>query len=132
MVSRRLVAEVVTQTINEVRMLVSNPVAGQQQAFREFLASVHFGNESGEPVWTLPEGWQQPGGTSSTGMRYATLVLGEEPDSLELSVTRLPLPMDNFDAYLLQNVNRWRKQLRLKDLSPLSTSARETNRARSR
>ncbi len=102
---------------------LKGPVAGQQQAFREFLASVHFGNESGEPVWTLPEGWQQPGGTSSTGMRYATLVLGEEPDSLELSVTRLPLPMDNFDAYLLQNVNRWRKQLRLKDLSTSELSS---------
>ena len=104
---------------------LKGPVSGQQQAFREFLASVRFGKETGEPEWTLPEGWQQPGGTSSTGMRYATLVLGKDPDALELSVTRLPLPKDNFDAYLLQNVNRWRKQLRLNEL-PASQLSSET------
>jgi len=96
---------------------LKGPIAAQQDAFGKFLESVHFDNKSGEPEWTLPDGWQQTGGTSSTGMRFATLVLGKPPDSLELSVTRLPLPEDNFDAYLLQNVNRWRKQLRLKDLA---------------
>jgi len=97
---------------------LKGPVTVQQAAFGEFLASVHFDKETGDPEWTLPAGWLQPGGVSSSGMRYATLTLGAEPDSLELTVIRLPLPESDFDAYLLQNVNRWRKQLRLAELSP--------------
>ena len=97
---------------------LKGPVTVQQAAFREFLASVRFDKETGDPEWTLPAGWLQPGGVSSSGMRYATLTLGAEPDSLELAVIRLPLPESDFDAYLLQNVNRWRKQLRLAELSP--------------
>ena len=97
---------------------LKGPVTVQQAAFGEFLASVHFDKETGAPEWTLPAGWLQPGGVSSSGMRYATLTLGAEPDSLELTVIRLPLPESDFDAYLLQNVNRWRKQLRLAELSP--------------
>jgi len=96
---------------------LKGPVAAQKTAFDTFLDSVRFDQKTGEPEWTLPEGWQQPGGTSSSGMRFATLVLGQDSDSLQLSVIRLPLPEDNFDAYLLQNVNRWRKQLRLPDLT---------------
>lgn len=102
---------------------LKTPVDGQREAFRSFLSSVQFDKDTDEPRWTLPEGWQQPGGTSSTGMRYATLVLGKATDSLELSVTRLPLPMGDFDAYLLQNVNRWRKQLRLKELEASELTA---------
>ena len=96
---------------------LKGPVTVQQAAFREFLTSVRFDEKTGNPEWTLPTGWQQPGGVSSSGMRYATLTVGTEPDSLELTVIRLPLPESDFDAYLLQNVNRWRKQLRLADLS---------------
>jgi len=94
------------------------PVTSQQKAFRAFLDSVRFEDDKQEPSWTLPEGWQQPGGTSSTGIRYATILMGDGDDALELSVTRLPLPESEFDAYLLQNVNRWRGQIRLSNLSP--------------
>ncbi len=102
---------------------LKEPVAAQKTAFDTFLESVRFDQKTGEPEWTLPEGWQQPGGTSSSGMRFATLVLGQDSDSLQLSVIRLPLPEDNFDAYLLQNVNRWRKQLRLPDLTASQLAA---------
>jgi hypothetical protein len=106
---------------------LKGPVAAQQEAFGKFLESVHFDPESGEPKWILPDGWQQTGGTSSSGMRFATLVLGTDPDALELSIIRLPLPEDNFDAYLLQNVNRWRKQLRLGDLDASQLSSETTS-----
>ena len=106
---------------------LKGPVAAQQDAFGKFLESVHFDTDSGEPKWILPDGWQQTGGNSSSGMRFATLVLGKGSDSLELSVTRLPLPADNFEAYLLQNVNRWRKQLRLKDLTTSQLASQTTS-----
>lgn len=93
-------------------------VAEQSDAFRRFLESISFDETSGNPRWTLPEGWTRKGAGEPGGMRFATLSLGEGDKSAELSVTRLPMPAGDYDAYLLQNINRWRGQLRLPPLPP--------------
>lgn len=73
-------------------------------SIKAFLASVTL--EDDRPVWDLPEGWTERPGKS---MRLATLVA---PGEVELSVIGLPL-VDEWDAQVLDNVNRWRGQLKL-------------------
>lgn len=67
----------------------------------------------GSPTWKLPAGWTEQTGT---GMRHATLTIDKSDPPLEVSVIKLPYPGDR-DAYLLDNINRWRGQI---GLSPLS------------
>lgn len=77
---------------------------------REFFASVEMG--SGRPTWTLPDGWSEEPGSS---MRLATLkALGDGESETEISVIGLPLVGD-WDQQILDNVNRWRGQLKLAD-----------------
>jgi len=85
-----------------------DPVASRLDQFRAFLASLRI-SKAGTPEWTLPEGWsRQPG----SGMRFATLVIGDDPP-LELSVTALPRLEGDDAEQLLANINRWRGQLGL-------------------
>jgi len=77
-------------------------------AFRELLKSIRF--EQGQPQWQLPDGWtQQP----ASGMRFATLLLGQGDKALELSVIPLPTSEGDQTENTLANVNRWRAQLGL-------------------
>lgn len=81
------------------------------EAVQEFLGTIRF--EGSKPVWKLPEGWnERPGG----GMRLATLVIPTGESETEMSVIGLGL-QDDWNALLLDNVNRWRKQL---DQPPLA------------
>lgn len=85
------------------------------EAIAGFLESVRF--DSARPAWELPEGWSEEAGRS---MRLATLKVptpddagvGVERSETEISVIGLPLVGD-WDAQVLDNVNRWRKQLKL-------------------
>jgi hypothetical protein len=86
-----------------------DPVAAQSEAFGALLKSVRFSSE-GKPEWTLPEGWQQRGGSD---IRYATLVIPSDDKPLEVSVTALPKPPGDDETYALVNINRWRGQLGL-------------------
>lgn len=83
-------------------------VAAVEPAFNEFLKTVKFAD--GQPIWTVPEGWQQQPGNA---FRFATLVIPGEPKPLELTVSGLPNPGTDAVNYILQNVNRWRGQLQL-------------------
>ncbi|MBW3542522.1 MAG: hypothetical protein KY476_19845, partial [Planctomycetes bacterium] len=88
-------------------------VAAREPQFREFLESVRL--EGGEPRWTLPEGWRALPGSS---LRFATLVVGSDDAGRPLELTVIPLGQSgNRDEYLLANVNRWRDQLGLEDIS---------------
>lgn len=83
-------------------------VAAQDDAFRQFLATVKFAG--GRPSWTLPEGWSEQ--ASSGGVRFATIRIPAEGQPLELTVIPLPAQGDARES-LVANVNRWRDQLAL-------------------
>lgn len=82
-------------------------------SFRDFIQTVQF-DSSGTPGWPLPEGWRERAGDA---IRYRTLLMSTDVNPLEISVTRLPLADTDLDDYLLSNINRWRDQLSLNDLS---------------
>ena len=83
-------------------------VAAKEAEFKQVVQSITF-NEAGEPKWELPGGWsQQP----ASGMRFATLTVGEDP-KLETSVTVLPSGGGDAQEGVLANLNRWRNQLGL-------------------
>ena len=75
-----------------------------EDQWRPFLEKVSF-DESGKPVWKLPEGWSTAG---QKPMRFATLVVDAKKPPVELAVSSLAAGQD-----LLMNVNRWRGQLGL-------------------
>ena len=89
------------------------PLGEQAEAFRSLLKSVRF--DDGKPQWTLPEGWRRKG---ESGMRFATLEFGPADKPLELTVIPLPIPPGDRSAYVLSNVNRWRKQMNLDPIAP--------------
>lgn len=78
-----------------------------EPAFRKLIASVR--RDGSDLAWDLPAGWtKQPGGQ----MRFATLVVESGGQSLECSVSRLPMAEASLDSYILANINRWRGQMR--------------------
>jgi len=60
------------------------------------------------PTWDLPEGWREEPGD---GMRRATIKLDPDDPTLEVSVIPLAMRDADVDAYVLSNVNRWRRQV---------------------
>ncbi len=89
-------------------------VAAEGDNFRTLIKSIHFADENASPEWTLPTGWQQK---PSTGMRFATIDVPSADGPLDLSVTMLPRNEPDIDVYALSNLNRWRGQLGLKNIS---------------
>src|SRR5439155_3080433 len=78
--------------------------------FEHFIQSVRFTKKGDPPVtWTAPEGWHREAGA---GLRFASFRLGAVENPLELTVT----PLGREGGSLLDNVNRWRGQLSLKDI----------------
>jgi hypothetical protein len=72
-----------------------------------FLRSVTFDQAEGRPTWQTPADWEE---LPASGMRLATLKVPVGDESVELSVIGLGL-IDDWDAQVLDNVNRWRGQL---------------------
>lgn len=95
-------------------------MADASEAIAEFLASVRM--EGDEPIWTTPANWSERRGE---GMRLATLEVPAGAGPIELSVIGLPL-VGSRESQALDNVNRWRKQMRLGplDAEGLSRSAK--------
>ena len=83
-------------------------IQAQFPAFMKLMKSVVLKENSLE--WVLPEGWVQTGG--ETEVRYATLAASNVSDAPQCSITRLPTKAERTE-YVLINVNRWRKQLQL-------------------
>jgi hypothetical protein len=84
------------------------PMESQTDAFRGLVESVTFAGENDSPSWNLPTGWTQRDGT---GQRLATLVV--DVDGTELETTVIPLATMDTPTAILDNVNRWRKQMQL-------------------
>ncbi len=89
--------------------------ASQAEAFTQLIKSLRFSaGPSGEPQWALPPGWtQQPG----NAMRFATLEIDADGESLECSVSKLSRTEQPLEDYLLANINRWRGQLHLASIA---------------
>jgi hypothetical protein len=87
----------------------ADALAPHADAFTTLVKSIKFGEDAtAPPTWDLPEGWQQQPGA---GMRLATIKLDSANPTLEISVIPLSFGGDDADAYVLQNVNRWRAQV---------------------
>jgi hypothetical protein len=85
-------------------------VAQEKKPFDDFIASIHFDDKQEPPVlWKVPAGWKQEEGA---GMRLLSFRIPAVPKEMELSV--IPLPREGNG--ILENVNRWRKQLTLPPL----------------
>ena len=80
--------------------------------FLEFAGTLKF--TGGKPTWSLPKGWRQLPGR---GLRFATILVDPEVDSLELTV--IPLRSGNVgqEQDILRNVNRWRGELSLPNVA---------------
>jgi hypothetical protein len=87
-------------------------VKPQLEPFLAFMKSVRFTKKG--PEWSLPEGWKQLPGSDR---RFATVKIPAGEKSLELTVIPLQTTQEEFDEYLVSNVNRWREQLRLGPIS---------------
>jgi hypothetical protein len=94
------------------------------EEFQAFLKSISFsGGEAAKPTWQLPAEWRDEGGS---GMRLATIRIGSGDESLELSVTTLPMSAGDLDEYCLANINRWRGQLQLPPIERAQLAAETT------
>ena len=81
-----------------------------------FLKSVQIEKSpEAKPTWKLPAGWVQKAGT---GMRFATLDTDSSADPVTIIVSSLRQTSDDWDQYLLSNLNRWRRQLGLGPIRP--------------
>ncbi len=87
-------------------------VEQQHEAFLKFMQSIRFSPPpDAKPSWTLPSGWKELPGRE---MRFATIQIAADGGApLELSVIPLPNTSKDTQKYVLDNVNRWRQQLRL-------------------
>ncbi|QDV48703.1 hypothetical protein Enr17x_07160 [Gimesia fumaroli] len=86
-------------------------VKAEFDRFVQFLKSVSM--KAGKPEWKLPENWTQEPGSS---MRFATLKVKDSDPPVELSV--IPLPASsNLNVDLLSNINRWRDQVGLGNIT---------------
>ncbi len=83
---------------------VSDELQAAVADFNSVVSSVRFDGET--PDWELPQGWARDPGNQ---FRFATLRRG----STQISVSKLPLPPDDVDGYVLANINRWRGQIML-------------------
>ena len=76
------------------------------------------------PRCPLPYSSRSPGeaplprSQASTGIRYATIKIKSDGEPFELTVTQLPSSPGNLAAYILSNINRWREQMQLREISP--------------
>ncbi len=88
-------------------------VALLEEPFSEFVTSLKFPPPQAQPQWQLPEGWKALPGDQN---RFATIQIPGSSKPLELTVTVLRRDVED-ETYVLRNVNRWRGQLGLADLT---------------
>ena len=113
---QRMLAAMVLGDEDAIFFKVMGPPEALEKQRESFISLVSSYKPGDPPTWTVPAGWTE---TPGQGERLATIEVPAEPP-LELSVTSLPLRMDDQEAYRLANVNRWRGQL---GLSPIDRAA---------
>jgi hypothetical protein len=83
-------------------------MGGIESAYRKFVESVEFGDE-GPDVSELPEGWRLG---PEKPMRVASIDVETPSKQLDISISKLGRQED-WDSFVVMNVNRWRGQLGL-------------------
>lgn len=90
-------------------------IAPHAEAFEAFVKSFQFSADpNAEPTWQAPAGWKQ---TAGPAPRFATLTIADTSPPLEVTVSSLPLNDGDVSAYVLLNINRWRKQMSLRPIA---------------
>jgi hypothetical protein len=91
-------------------------VGKYQEEFDRFIRSIRFNQQDDPPItWKVPEGWEESrkaGAGNAMVRRYTTFYLNLKGHPLELTVFDFPKGAGS----VLDNVNRWRKQIGLKDV----------------
>jgi hypothetical protein len=83
--------------------------------FEKFVKSIRLtGKEEPPIIWELPAGWEQHPGTTTERMgikftTFANIKIKHDPEPLELAVSKAT-------GEVAPNVNRWRKQIGLREL----------------
>lgn len=119
-----------TGPVDEVMVL---PKGESESPFLKFAKSIRF--LGGRPDWTVPANWRQlpkgdPRNNTSIGPRYATILTGKGEDAPPLTVNHLPRGDFPIDRFVLDNVNRWRRQLGLSALTEANLYQPATDEAR--
>lgn len=83
-------------------------MGGIESAYRQFVESVEFDGE-GPDVAELPEGWRLG---PKKPMRFASIDVETPSKQLDISISKLGRQED-WDSFVVMNVNRWRGQLGL-------------------
>ncbi|MCA9176449.1 MAG: hypothetical protein KDB14_18305 [Planctomycetales bacterium] len=86
-------------------------VEHQVDKFWEFIESVRFSSDTGEPKWDLPEGWKLA--PVDSGQRYATIKV--EGD-LEIAVSSFDQMNMTDEQFRSANINRWRRLLSVEEV----------------
>jgi hypothetical protein len=107
----RMVAAIVPRGDQTWYFKLTGPVqevGEHKEEFRRFVESSRFSDSPDQPLtWTaVPEGWVRE---NEAKLRYATFRLGTSGHPMELTV----IPLGKESGSLLDNINRWRKQLGL-------------------
>jgi hypothetical protein len=94
-----------------------------KEEFEQFLRSIEFNDGANPPIqWEVPESWRK---TASPEGRFATFRLGPKDAGLELTVLFFANGAKTSDT--LANVNRWRNQLGLPQISKAELGAYVTD-----
>ncbi|MEX2176155.1 MAG: hypothetical protein WD872_17470 [Pirellulaceae bacterium] len=99
-------------------------VAALEEDFTSFVKTLEFQGIPAEPKWKLAEGWKALPGNQ---FRHATIEIPSAGKPLELTVTTLGFSAGEEEAYVLANVNRWRDQLNLDNLTAEQLPDHSTN-----
>ena len=108
----RMLGAIVPRGKNSWFFKVTGPngiVEDQMEEFLELIRSLRFSPPDNTPSWKLPVGWHRE--PDSQGMRFATIKIDTDADSLELSVIPLPTGSGDLDDYIVSNINRWREPI---------------------
>lgn len=97
-------------------------VTAESSKFEALLKSLKVDGD--KVTWATPEGWKEEAGS---GMRAATFKIGPADSKLECTVISLPADDPTTDDYLLSNINRWRGQIGLGNISKTDISKAGTD-----
>ena len=121
---RMLVATLLDQETNTAWFIkLDGPttvVDRQEKAFAQLVDSLKFSASSDNVAgvtWDMPEGWSD---AEAGPVQFAALAVDDSANPIKATVTKLGIRSnEEVDPYLLNNLNRWRRQISLPPLEQL-------------